>query len=90
LGSEHIETNIIIQYIEEYFLKSGKITMESEETKADFIFNGRINDMRTSIEDKGEVIYQVYLELIDLKNSRKVWIKTHQIKKSYKLHTVEW
>ncbi|OEU63654.1 MAG: penicillin-binding protein activator LpoB [Desulfuromonadales bacterium C00003094] len=52
------------------------------EAGADFILIGSINSIMD--QEKGEkvIFYQVDLELVDMRNNRKVWLGTKKIKKS--------
>ena len=54
------------------------------ESGADFMLQGGINSVTDEIKGKYAVLYQVNLELIDLKTNRKKWISQKEIKKVVK------
>ncbi len=52
-----------------------------KEKGADFILKGSINTVKDEIKGKYAILYQVNLELINLKTNEKVWIGQKEIKK---------
>ena len=56
----------------------------SEETGADFMLKGSVNSVKDQIKGKHVILYQVNLELINIKTNKKVWIGEKQIKKFVK------
>jgi penicillin-binding protein activator len=52
-----------------------------QETGADFMLKGTINANTDVIKGKAAVLYQIHLDLIDMKNNKKAWIGEKQIKK---------
>ena len=51
------------------------------ESGADFMLQGSINSVQDEIKGKYAILYQVNLELIDMKTNRKKWIAQKEIKK---------
>ena len=54
------------------------------ESGADFMLQGSINSVKDEIKGQYAILYQVNLELIDMKTNRKKWIGQKEIKKSVK------
>jgi uncharacterized protein (TIGR02722 family) len=54
------------------------------ESGADFMIQGSINSVKDEVKGKYVILYQVNLELIDLRSNQKVWIGEKEIKKYVK------
>ncbi|MCM8813844.1 MAG: penicillin-binding protein activator LpoB [Candidatus Omnitrophica bacterium] len=54
------------------------------ETGADFMLQGTVNSVKDEIKGKYVMLYQVTLELVDLKSNEKVWLGKKEIKKYVK------
>ena len=63
---------------------SETVKAKGKETGSDFMLKGTINCVKDEIKGKYAVLYQVNLELIDMRNNEKVWIGQKEIKKFVK------
>ncbi len=57
------------------------ITAKAMETGASFMLKGTINDVKDETKGKYVVLYQVNVEMIDMKTNEKVWLGQKKIKK---------
>ncbi len=57
------------------------VTVKGMETGASFMLKGTINDVKDETKGKYVVLYQVNLELVDMKTNEKVWLGQKKIKK---------
>jgi uncharacterized protein (TIGR02722 family) len=57
------------------------ITAKGHETGADFMLKGSVNDVKDEVRGKYAVLYQVNLEMVDLKTNEKRWYGQKKIKK---------
>lgn len=57
---------------------------KGNETGADFMLKGTINSVKDEVRGKYAVLYQVNLELINMRDNEKVWIGQKEIKKFVK------
>jgi penicillin-binding protein activator len=57
------------------------ISEKGHETGADFMLQGSVNSIEDAVRGKYAVLYQVTLELVDLKTNQKRWISQKEIKK---------
>jgi len=87
-SSNHIDTYTLMHYLEEILVNSNKVTVKLNKSEADFIFYGEFNSTIEGSGEEREILYLVYLELVELKTSKKVWIKTYQIRKPYKTQDI--
>ena len=60
---------------------SSTISPKGLESGADFMLKGSINSIKDELKGKYVILYQVNLELIDLKTNQKLWIGQKEIKK---------
>lgn len=59
-------------------------SLKGKETGADFMLKGTINSVKDEVRGKYVVLYQVNLELINMRDNEKVWIGQKEIKKFVK------
>jgi uncharacterized protein (TIGR02722 family) len=57
------------------------VTPKGHETGADFMLKGTVNDIKDEVRGKYAVLYQVNLELVDLRTNEKRWYGQKKIKK---------
>lgn len=61
--------------------QEGTVTPSGFETGADYMLKGSIGSVKDEIQGKFAVLYQINLEIINLKTNDKVWIGQKEIKK---------
>jgi uncharacterized protein (TIGR02722 family) len=61
-----------------------------QETGSDFMLKGTINSVKDEIRGKYAVLYQVNLELINMRDNEKVWIGQKEIKKFVKSSKIKF
>lgn len=66
---------------EEGFTSPETQTPMGQETGADFMLKGSVNSVKDELKNKYSILYQVNLELVDLKTNQKVWLGQEEIKK---------
>jgi len=57
------------------------ITPMGEETGADFMLIGSVNTLKDETSGRYVILYQVNMELVDLRTNEKAWIGQHLLKK---------
>jgi len=60
------------------------VSPKGRESGADFMLKGTINAVKDAVRGKYAVLYQVNLELINMRDNEKVWIGQKEIKKYVK------
>lgn len=89
-SSYHIDTYTLMHYLEEILVNSNRVSVKLDKSEADFIFYGEFNSTIEGSGEEKEILYLVYLELVELKTSKKVWIKTYQTRKPYISQNIAW
>lgn len=64
--------------------RSETITPMGEETGADFMLIGSVNTLKDETSGRYVILYQVNMELIDIRTNEKVWIGQNLLKKVVK------